>query len=260
MTRLIFLGTAAALPTAERGNVTLALLGEANQPGLLIDCGDGVYRALDRAGLSPDAIGDLFITHAHIDHLGGLPSLIESFRLCGRQRPLRVYALPETMAVARGLMELYSFELTMDRWTFDVSFTTVDEGAELTFLGAPARLYRMRHSIPSAGLRLALPRGVIAYTCDTEPNPAIQDLGRGAKLLITEATFLRRNEDFARMSKHMTAFEAGEQAENCDAQALAMVHLGAGEAGWTPEEALAEAAEAYSGRVILPQDGDTLDI
>ena len=260
MTKLIFLGTAAALPTAARGNVTLALMGEHNQPGLLIDCGDGVYRALDRAKLHPDAIGDLFITHAHIDHIGGLPSLIESFRLCGRKRPLRVYALPETMAVARGLMEIFSFELTMDRWTFDVSFTTVDEGAEFSFLGAPARLYRMCHSIPSAGLRLELPGGVIAYTCDTEPNPAIQDLGRGAKLLITEATFLRKNEDFARMSKHMTAFEAGEQAENCDAQALAMVHLGAGEAGWTPEEALAEAADAFSGSVILPQDGDVIEL
>ena len=66
--------------------------------------------------------------------MGGLPSLIESFRLAGRRRPLRVYALPETMAVARALMDTFAFELTMDRWSFEVSFTTVDEGAELTFL------------------------------------------------------------------------------------------------------------------------------
>ena len=155
MTRLIFLGTASALPTAARGNVALALLGDPSELGLLIDCGDGVYRALDRAEIGPDAIGDIFITHAHIDHIGGLPSLIESFRLAGRRRPLRVYALPETMAVARALMDIFAFELTMDRWTFEVSFTTVDEGAELTFLGSPARLYRMSHSIPSAGCDLS---------------------------------------------------------------------------------------------------------
>lgn len=260
MTRLIFLGTAAALPTAARGNVSLALLGDPSEPGLLIDCGDGVYRALARAELGPDAIGDLFITHAHIDHLGGLPSLIESFRLAGRRRPLRVYALPETMEVARALMDTFAFELTMDRWSFEVNFTTVDEGAELTFAGAPARLYRMSHSIPSAGLRLELPGGVVAYTCDTEPTPAIMELGRQARLFITESTFLRQNEAFARMSKHMTAFEAGQQAASCEVGTLALVHLGAGEEGWSQAAAGAEAAEAFSGPIILPQDGDALEL
>ena len=66
MTRLIFLGTAAALPTGARGNVALALLGDPSEPGLLIDCGDGVYRALARAEASPDAIGDVFALSAAI--------------------------------------------------------------------------------------------------------------------------------------------------------------------------------------------------
>lgn len=260
MTRLIFLGTASALPTAARGNVALALLGDPSQPGLLIDCGDGVYRALDRAEVSPDAIGDLFITHAHIDHLGGLPSLIESFRLSGRRRPLRVYALPETMAVASALMDTFAFELTLDHWSYKVHFTTVDEDAELTFLGAPARLYRMRHSIPSAGLRLELPGGVVAYTGDTEPAPEIIELGRQARLFITESTFLRKNIEFARMSKHMTAFEAGQQATACEVGTLALVHLGAGEDGWSQAEASAEAAETFAGPIIMPQDGDALEL
>ncbi len=260
MTRLIFLGTASALPTTARGNVALALLGDAGGQGLLIDCGDGVYRALSRAGIGPDAIGDVFITHAHIDHIGGLPSLIESFRLAGRRRPLRVYALPETMRVARALMDIFAFELTLERWSYEISFTVVDEDARLTFLDAPTQLYRMRHSIPSAGLRLELPGGVIAYSCDTEPAPAIVDLGRQARLFITESTFLRKNEAFARMSKHMTAFEAGQQAAACEVGTLALVHLGEGEEGWSQAEASAEAAESFSGPIILPLDGDTLEL
>jgi len=84
----------------------------------------------------------------------------------------------------------------------------------------------MRHSIPSAGLRLELPGGVIAYTCDTEPTPAIVELGRQARLLITECTYLRKNEKYARMARHMTAFEAGQQAAACEAGTLALVHLG----------------------------------
>ncbi len=259
MTRLIFLGTAAALPTGDRGNSALALVGDAGEPGLLIDCGDGVYRALVRAEVGPDALGDLFITHAHIDHLGGLPSLIECLRLAGRRRPLRIFALPETMAIARALLDAFAFELTLDTWNFPVSFTTVDEASTLNFLGAPAQLLRMRHSVPSAGLRVNLPGGALAYTCDTEPNPAIETLGKQARLLITECTTLQKNVSEARLAKHMTALEAGQQAVICGADTLAMVHLGVAE-GWSPAAASAEAAQAFSGPIITPQDGDLLEL
>ncbi|HEX8997258.1 MAG TPA: MBL fold metallo-hydrolase [Ktedonobacterales bacterium] len=259
MTRVIFLGTAAALPTGDRGNSALALVGDPSTPGLLIDCGDGVYRALVRAEVGPDALGDIFITHAHIDHLGGLPSLIESLRLAGRKRPLRIFALPETMEIARKLIDAFAFELTLDTWSFPISFATVDEDSALTFLGAPARLYRMRHSIPSAGLRLELPTGTLAYTCDTEPNPAIATLGRQARVLITECTTLQKNVSMARHSKHMTALEAGQQAAECGAESLALVHLGVAE-GWSAAQASAEAAQAFTGPIITPQDGDTLEL
>lgn len=259
MTRVIFLGTAAALPTGDRGATALALVGDPSEPGLLIDCGDGVYRALLRAEIGPDAIGDIFITHAHIDHLGALPSLIESFRLAGRRRPLRIFALPETLEIARKLLDAFAFELTLDTWPFPISLNAVDEDSTLSFLGAPTRLFRMRHSIPSAGLRIELPGGVLAYTCDTEPNPAIATLGRQARVLITECTTLQKNVAMARQGKHLTALEAGQQAAECGAEALALVHLGVAE-GWSAATASAEAAQAFSGPIITPQDGDKLEL
>lgn len=259
MTRVIFLGTAAALPTGDRGVTALALMDDPSEPGLLIDCGDGVYRALVRAEIGPDAIGDIFITHAHIDHIGGLPSLIECFRLAGRRRPLRIFALPETMVVARALLDTFAFELTLDNWPYRVSLTTVDEDSALTFLGVPARLVRMAHTVPTAGLRIELPNGVLAYTCDTEPNPAIATLGKQARLLITECTTLERNAQMAHAAKHLTALQAGQQAAMCDAELLALAHLGVAE-GWTTAQASAEAAEAFSGPIIIPQDGDALEL
>jgi ribonuclease BN (tRNA processing enzyme) len=259
MTRVIFLGTAAALPTGDRGNSALALVSDPSEPGLLIDCGDGVYRALVRAELGPDALGDIFITHAHIDHIGALPSLIESFRLAGRRRPLRIFALPETMAITRQLLDTFAFELTLDEWSFSVSFTTVDEESALSFLGVPARIFRMRHSIPSAGIRLELPGGALAYTCDTEPNPTIFPLGRQARLLITECTTLQKNVAMARVGHHMTALEAGQQATECGAESLALVHLGVAE-GWSAAMASAEAAQAFTGPIITPQDGDMVEL
>ncbi|HEX8733175.1 MAG TPA: MBL fold metallo-hydrolase [Ktedonobacterales bacterium] len=259
MTRVIFLGTAAALPTGDRRVTSLAVVGDPSEPGLLIDCGDGVYRALVRAELGPDAIADLFITHAHIDHLGGLPALIECFRLAGRKRPLRLFALPETIVVVKALLDAFAFELTLDHWPYALTLTTVDEETELSFLGAPARLYRMVHSIPSAGLRIELATGTLAYTCDTEPNPRIAELGRQARVLIAECTTLEKNVAMARAAKHLTALEAGQAAAECGAESLALVHLGVAE-GWSAAMASAEAAGAFGGPIITPQDGDALEL
>ncbi|HLJ81463.1 MAG TPA: MBL fold metallo-hydrolase [Ktedonobacterales bacterium] len=257
MARIIFLGTSAALPAAHRANTCLAVLPEAPDAGLLIDCGGDVYGAILRAGIPLDAISDLFITHAHIDHIGSLPSLIESFRLGGRTAPLHIWSLPEVDTIAQALMVAFSFELKLDSWTFPVTFSTVSSGQELTLAGSRARALAMDHAVPSAGLRLELPGGTVAYTSDTQPTPAIQELGKDARILITECTYLSRDASSARMTKHSTAQETGEQAAACGVAKLALVHIGQ---GWTPDEARTEAARAFSGEIIIPNDGDMLAV
>jgi ribonuclease BN (tRNA processing enzyme) len=260
--QLHFLGTASALPSAERANTHLAItrgIRGASSNGLLIDCGGNVYGALRRSGIADDSIGDLFITHAHIDHIGSLPSLLESFRLGGRSAPLGIWGLPEVLAVAQKLIAVFAFELTLNQWPFDVSFHPVEDDATLRLGGCDARIRRMDHAVPSAGIRLELPKGPVAYTSDTQPNLALLDLGRQARLLITECTFLREHEAAARLTKHMTAFEAGAQAAACGVEMLALVHVGEGD-GWPVEEALAEARSAFAGTILMPHDLETLAV
>ncbi len=259
MARLIFLGTGAALPTAQRGNTALAVSGPDPNQWLQIDCGGDTYRALLRASIVADGVRDLLITHAHIDHIGGLPSLIESFRLGGRQAPLRILALPEVVPVVLSLLDLYRYELTLDTWPFGITIDALEPGQDFTLAGIAARTERMDHALPSVGVRLDLPRGPVCYSCDTQPTPALPALGREATLLITECTFLAGHEVAARHSRHMTAVEAGEQATAASARALALVHLGMGD-GWSAEEARTQAASAFSGSVLIPNDGDALDV
>jgi ribonuclease Z len=259
MGRLIFLGTASARPAADRANTALAVAGSDASGWLQIDCGGDPYRALVRAGIAPDGVQDLLITHAHIDHIGGLASLIEGFRLGGRQAPLRVWALPEVLTVARSILDLFSYELTLDTWPFTVTLLPLEPGTDLTLAGIPVRAARMDHALPSVGIRLELPGGPICYSCDTQPTPALPALAHGVRLLITECTFLREHVAFARMSKHMTAVETGQQATEAQARSLALVHLGVAD-GWHEEQARAEAATAFSGPILIPSDGLQIEV
>ena len=259
MSRLVFLGTGSALPTAERGNTALAVSGPEDGTWLQIDCGPDAYRALTRARIAPDGVRDLLITHAHIDHIGGLPTLVESFRLSGRKAPLRIWAIPEVVATARSILDVFGYELTLDTWPFEVSLQTLEPGKALTLAGISLRAARMDHTLPSVGVRMELPLGPVCYSCDTQPTPALPELSQHAALLITECTFLQRDVDFARRSRHMTAREAGQQAADAHAGALALVHLGVGD-GWNVADARAEASEAYGGRILIPSDGDSIDV
>lgn len=255
MARILFLGTCAALPAAHRTNTTLAVQPDESSAGLLIDCGGDVYGAMLRAGLGPDAIGDLLITHAHIDHIGSLPSLLESWRLGGRTTPLRIWALPEVLDVAQKLIAAFDFELTLDAWTYDVSFTSVEHDQQVMLAGIPAQIARMDHTVPSVGLRLALPSGDVVYSSDTRPNTHLLELAHGARVLITECTYLAAQAPAARISRHTTALEAGEEATACGVATLALVHI-----GWSPDEIRMEAAQAFSGTILTPTDGESLTL
>lgn len=260
MPDVVFLGTSAALPTKDRGYTSLAILDE--QVRMLVDCGSIVYQALLRADVDPEQISDLFITHAHIDHIGGLPSFLECLRLGGRRAPLRVWALPETMVVVDDLLKTFEFEIPLPL-PYPVSFHKLEgEGACPPFGAVSFDFVPVEHSVPTAGLRLRFPRAdgkawTVVYSSDTRPTAALQAFARGCDLLILECTFLDGKESYAEKVGHMTAGQAGTLARNAGAGALALVHLGLVN-GWDMDEARKEATAAFGGTVILPRDGEKL--
>ena len=69
---------------------------------LLFDCGEGTQRQLLRSiGLID--LEEVFITHFHVDHFLGLPGMIKSFSLRGREAPLTIYGPPGLTRCSRSL-------------------------------------------------------------------------------------------------------------------------------------------------------------
>ncbi|MBS1550022.1 MAG: ribonuclease Z [Bacteroidetes bacterium] len=87
--KLTILGFNSAIPTVN-SSPTAQLL-EMGERLFLIDCGEGTQVQMRRAKAKFSKINHIFISHLHGDHCFGLPGLISSFRLLGRETPLHIY-------------------------------------------------------------------------------------------------------------------------------------------------------------------------
>ena len=98
---LVFLGTSASAPTAARG--TAATLIRRGGDRLLVDCGEGTQRQLLRSDVGLVDLEHVFLTHLHADHVLGLPGMLKTFGLRGREVAITVYGPRGTRALLEAL-------------------------------------------------------------------------------------------------------------------------------------------------------------
>lgn len=87
--KLTILGCYSATPSAF-ANPTSQVLDIKNHL-FLIDCGEGTQVQLRKQRVKFARIKHIFISHLHGDHFFGLPGLISTFVLLGRETPLHIY-------------------------------------------------------------------------------------------------------------------------------------------------------------------------
>ena len=102
MFELVFLGTAAAVPSAERGSP--ALLIARGSARFLVDCGEGTQRQLMRARLGFRGLAHVLLTHLHLDHVAGLAGLLATRQLYQLEGPIEIIGSRETVAFVRGYL------------------------------------------------------------------------------------------------------------------------------------------------------------
>jgi ribonuclease Z len=102
MFELVFLGTAAAVPSADRGSpASLVICGPER---FLIDCGEGTQRQLMRGRVGFRGLGHVLLTHLHLDHVAGLAGLLATRQLYQLDDPINIIGSAQTIAfVARYL-------------------------------------------------------------------------------------------------------------------------------------------------------------
>lgn len=250
-----FFGTSGALASARRDNTALAF--SSPDDVVLVDCPGSPYQKILKAGLDPMRVSALIVTHRHVDHVYGLPSLAHSMGLAGRRTTLHVYALAETMPLLRGFMQLFPLESKMP-YRIELHEVPPKEGHEvLQAKGFRIRSTPVVHGAPSIALRVEYDqpaeRGALAYSSDTSPCESLIALARGADVLIHEATFLHDEAARAKTDGHTTGLQAGETARRAGAKRLLLCHF-ANSLHDRLEELRQEALRAFPGPVEIPEE------
>jgi ribonuclease Z len=142
---VLFLGTAGSAPSARRG--LPATLVRRGGDRLLFDCGEGTQRQLLRSIGLVD-VEEVFLTHFHTDHVLGLPGMIKSFSLRGREVPLTIYGPPGLRALFDALRPI------IGRNPYRIDLVELGPNEELRRDGYMVAPFEVRHRVPAYGYAL----------------------------------------------------------------------------------------------------------
>jgi ribonuclease BN (tRNA processing enzyme) len=185
-----------------RGLRTTSFLVDSN---ILIDAGTGAGElTLEEMA----RIDHVFLTHSHLDHIAALPLLLDSVGAV-RTRPVRVYALPETIEVLRR--HIFNDLIWPDFAVLPQPMQPYMQWEPLV-VGEPVQLGDIRieplpaaHSVPAVGYAVSGPEGVWAFSGDTAGSKRFWD--RIDQLmphaLVIETAFSNADAQLARASAHL---------------------------------------------------------
>lgn len=173
---------------------------------VLIDAGSGVM-AMTTAQMSK--INHVLLTHTHLDHVSGLPFLVES-RQHSQARSLCVYAQQKTIDVLR--QHVFNDLIWPDFTAIPSSespalkFVTIQPHVELRLGGAILIPFAVNHSVPTLGFVIKSSSGVLAISSDTyltdELSQVLNSIVQVDHLII-ESSFSNKDKKLSELTLHL---------------------------------------------------------
>jgi len=172
--RIVFLGTGGTYPSKARNVTSIAI----QLPGevLMFDCGEGTQRQLMSSSVSFMKVSKIFISHLHADHFLGLPGLIQSMSLNGREDDLTVFGPTDTTRNVRMMLRLGYFKSG-----FRVVARDLAPGDLLDCGNYCIRCGKAEHTIPS-----------LAYALEERSRAGKFELKKARRLGVPEGPLYRR--------------------------------------------------------------------
>lgn len=225
-----FLGINGSLQELDGGNTSLLVRGEEGAVAVDVSC--------HLAAVTEADVDAVILTHEHIDHVYGLPSLLHQMWIGGREKPLDLYIPKGMEPLVNGQIDL--FGLREKNRMFEIRIHTEEE----FFIGSMCiTSFSTDHTKLSRGIMVEEGKWKLAYTCDTRPIGNAPSVMSGAQVLIHEASGLSAEEETLIKKGHSSGRDAGKLAQELGVKTLYLCHLPDEEDG--KEGILREAREVF---------------
>jgi len=213
--KLVLLGTTGYHPNDRRHTLCLMI----PECGIVLDAGTAAYR-IGRYLATREL--DIFLTHAHLDHVVGLTYLLNVLRTPLLLDRVTIHAAAEYLAAIDE--HLFSEQLFPKKlpcqWRPLAGAVPLAGGGRLTH-------FLLAHQGGSTGFRLDWPGHSMAYVTDTTARLGADYVRqiRGVDLLVHECYFSDANEDWARKTGHSVTTPVAQVARRAGVGRLVLVHL-----------------------------------
>jgi ribonuclease BN (tRNA processing enzyme) len=292
-TRLITLGTRGGpIPMVGRAQSSNVLV--VNGAFYIVDAGEGVTRRLTRAGIAIRDIDNIFITHPHSDHTGGLGGLLSTEYDYNRTKPVNIYGPPGTDAGVKALVQFLtvSADIRISEgmrtvppakifFGHDTGIGVIYDDANVKVTAAENAHFNFPPGSPAYGkyksysYRFETADRVIVFSGDTGPSAALAELAKGADLLVTEVISVEEwkeqqiktgrwqsmtPEQQARalrrqVEEHITPDEIGKMATRANVKTVVLSHFLPATDPRDEYERLGEqVSKHFSGKVLVAKD------
>jgi len=253
--KLVVLGSGTSVPHPKRAAAALWL--ETATGSVLLDCGADSAHRMAQEGVDWPNLDTIWISHLHLDHCGGLASLLFGLKWApqtqARQKPLRIFGCQGIGNLLRAIDTANNYELFVQPFPIELYEVSSDESIEL-MPGLVAQTFSTPHTSESLAIRLTDNDGtLLVYTSDTGYSEGLAAFARSVDLLIMECSFWRQTPT----PKHLELAEAMRLAQLAEPRRLILTHL---YPEWDGVDLESKAGELWPGKTIAAHDGLRLEV
>ncbi len=213
--KLLLLGTGGYFPTTCRHTACFYL----PEVGVVLDAGTGMCRVGKH--LATDHL-DVFLSHAHLDHIVGLTCLINLV-------PEKVLKQTSVYGNASKLAAVREHLFAEPIFPVAPPFCFKPLGNEACLVGGNGRLtaFELKHPGSSLGFRIDWPNHSLAYVTDTTAaaNADYIEKIRGVDLLLHEAYFVDDTDNLPTSTGHSSLMPVVELAKAANVKRLILIHI-----------------------------------
>jgi ribonuclease BN (tRNA processing enzyme) len=154
------------------------------------------------------SIEEILVTHAHLDHICGIPLLADNLIGSGVRHQVSVTSTPEILAALKDhLMNGViwpDFSRLPNPESPVLSYRAVHPAVPFQAAGFTVTACPVQHSVPAVAYRIGKAGRTLLYTGDTGPTDRVWQLAGGLDVLIVEVSFPSAQEELALLTGHLT--------------------------------------------------------